>query len=309
MKNKIFVLGSINTDLMISTERMPKKGETIAGFDFQEAVGGKGGNQAATCAKLGACTYLIACVGNDNFGEEAVRALSEFNVNTNFISRSTDSHTGTAIILQSENDNRIILSQGANGTVTKENIEESLAIAAKGDYFLSQFEIPKEVVYFGLKRAKEKDLITVLNPAPASSINEDIYKFIDYLIINQSEAEILTEIFPTDVKSCQRVVEKLSGKGVKNVLITLGAKGCFFYGGKKILKIEGHKIDVIDTTGAGDTFIGAFLAALLKQFDIIEALEFANIAGGLACSKFGAQNGIPTLQQIIEYKKGDVNNE
>ncbi|WP_323616960.1 ribokinase [Erysipelothrix rhusiopathiae] len=308
MSSKIYVLGSINVDLMISANRMPQQGETIAGYDYFEAIGGKGGNQAAACANLGVSTFLIGSVGRDYHGQLALNALNNFGVNTNHVLLSDDEHTGVAMILKTDHDNRIIINQGANANISVPRIHESLQ-GSNQDFFLTQFEVPLYAVYEGLKQAKTLGMTTVVNPAPAVVMNEDFYPLIDYLVVNQSESEILTEIFPHDLEDCKRAATTLFERGVKTVVFTLGGSGSICISKDHVDIIPSYAVEVVDTTGAGDAYIGTFLYGLSKQWNLQKALTYASAAGALACTKQGAQEALPTLETLTDFMNQGGNHE
>lgn len=303
--SKIFVLGSINYDLVISTNRMPKNGETISGFDYFESVGGKGGNQAAASAKLGSSTYLIGSVGRDYHGQTALNTLQEMGVKTDFISVSDDEHTGIAFIVRMEDDNRIIINQGANANISKERLDQSLD-GNKDDLFLTQFEVPLYAVLDGLNKAKTLGMKTVVNPAPALVMDPEFYPLIDYLVVNQSESEILVDVFPENIDDCRRAFKVFSKRGVKHCVFTLGSNGSVFMSKDLELVESSFKVDVVDTTGAGDTFIGAFMHGLSEKWDMAKIMKYANGAGALACTKSGAQEGIPSFEELKNFIEASI---
>ncbi|HEY4536953.1 MAG TPA: ribokinase [Erysipelothrix sp.] len=300
MRDSVYVLGSINFDLMIASDRMPEQGETIAGYDYFEAIGGKGGNQAAACAKLGCDTNLIGSVGNDFHGDLAVKGLESLGVNTKFVKRSQCESTGKAIIIKTDNDNRIIINQGANGDINTDMISAALKNADQ-QFFLTQFEMPLEFIYEGLVIAKEKNMVTVVNPAPAVAVDLKFYNLIDYLIVNQSESEILTGIFPTTINDCKKAASILLERGVKNIVFTLGGKGSIYISKDIILEIKSYPVEVIDTTGAGDAYIGTMMYGLSNGWGIEKTLTFSSAAGALACTKKGAQEALPTYDELVKF--------
>ena len=222
---KVIVLGSLNMDLSINSDYMPKKGETINGYDFLINPGGKGGNQAVAAAKLGADTRMIANVGNDIFGQEILNKLKEYGVCTDDISISKFDSTGVAVIICCDHDNRIILGNGANHTLTFSMVKERLdAIAEEGDIFLTQLENDFQVVDASIRYAKKKGLYTILNPAPARVLEEDLYNYLDLIVVNQSECQLLTGIYPNDDESCIKGLQAFENRGAK-AIITLSAPG------------------------------------------------------------------------------------
>ena len=200
MKN-VYVLGSINMDMVITTPYIPKEGETLMGSNFFLNGGGKGANQAVASAKQNVITYLIGNVGNDVFGKDLYSNLCDYNVDCEFVCKLNNSTTGVAMIIVHNNDNRIILDSGANFCVSNNQIDDALKTAQNGDIFVCQLENNLNAVVYGLKCAKEKNMITIFNPAPAKVLDKDIYNYVDYLILNETECEILSGINPIDVEN------------------------------------------------------------------------------------------------------------
>jgi ribokinase len=281
---KLIVLGSLNMDISIQSDYMPRGGETINGYGFLMNSGGKGGNQAVAAAKLGVDVKMIANVGNDIF-------------------------SGVAMITRCNNDNRIILSNGANHALDFETIKEKLKkIANPGDIFLTQLENDFEVVKESIKFAKELGLYTILNPAPAKDINDDFYKYLDLVIVNQSECELLTGIYPEVEKSYPIALDVFRDKGVK-AIITLGTDGSItnYTGGYEY--ISSRKVEAVDTTAAGDSYIGALCRYLIYEKDFLEGLRFASDVAALTVTKKGAQISIPNFNEVKEYFREDRNYE
>ena len=286
---KIFVVGSLNSDLVIHAPYMPVGGETLMGSDFATNNGGKGANQACACAKLGGEIYMCGCVGNDAFGKGLIDSLSKDGVHTDFIRKVDNIPTGVAVIVITKGENRIILDSGANAHLTEGDIDRMLEIASEGDIFLTQLENPINVIGYGLKRAKEKGLFVVLNPAPAST---DILKYLQYVDLitpNETELEILGG------------KDALSSHGIKTIITTLGSKGyeIFTQGESKIYPCI--KVDVVDTTAAGDTASGGLCAMLSKGETVENAMAFGSKAASIACSRHGAQKSVPTLNEVLNY--------
>ncbi len=282
---KIFIVGSINTDLVISTPYMPKAGETLTGGGFFTAHGGKGANQAVAAARLGGKVFMCGCVGDDDFGASAVEALKKDGVDVSGVREVKGVPTGTAVIIIENGDNRIILEKGANAYLSKEDIDRTLSKASAGDIYLTQLENPIEVIGYGLKKAKEKGLYVVLNPAPA---NVDIVPYIQYCdLITPNETE--TEILGGEKKLLE-IAETL--------LITLGSKG-FKIITKDYEKIYPCiKVRAVDTTAAGDTLCGGLVAKLSACETLENAAKFGSKAASIACTKKGAQTSIPTASQM-----------
>lgn len=291
MKN-VFVLGSLNTDLVIKSPYMPKSGETLTGSDFKINFGGKGANQAVACGKMGAKVYMGGVVGNDVFGKNMLDNLKSFNVNTDNI-RTAQTNTGTAVIIVIEGDNRIILDGGANSRLTIEDTKALLKNANEGDIFIAQLENPIDVVGESLKLAKEKGLFVILNPAPANKNIKKYLPYVDLFIPNESELELFT----TSGSTKDRVKEL----NLPNVLVTLGGKGQYYYSKEKEFTNGTIKIKPVDTTAAGDTFCGALAYKLSIGEEIEKAVNFAGVVASLTCTKEGAQNSIPTIDQVNEF--------
>ena len=296
---KIFVLGSLNMDIVIKTPYMPSKGETILGSGLFYNPGGKGANQAVASSKQGVETYLIGSVGMDANGEELIKKAKSYGVNHYFIKKDLNNLTGVAIIVLTEGDNRIILDGGANQHISHDLIDEALKIAKPDDIFITQLENNIDAVYYGIEKAKEKGLITIFNPAPAKKLDDKIYSLVDYLIINEIECDILSNIKPNSDEDFHLAYKYFNEKGLKNLIITLGEKGSILLG-KETVKMDSIKVKVVDTTAAGDTYVGALASCLAKDMNIKESLEYASCASGLTCTKEGAQQSIPLYNDVIK---------
>ena len=289
MKN-IYVLGSLNMDLCIETPYVPSKGETIVGSNFITNGGGKGANQATAASKLGGNVYMCGAVGNDEFGKTLIANLKNAGANTSFVKTVNDVSTGIAVIILSQGDNRIILDKGANQTVTESDVDEFLKQATEGDIFLTQLENPIEIIGYGLKIAKEKGLVTILNPAPA---NNEIIKYLPYVDIitpNETEMEILGG------------KEKLFNSGITKIVTTLGAKGYEISTLTESKTYPCIKIVPVDTTAAGDTLCGGLAVGLSRGATLEEACAYGSKAASIACTRKGAQMSIPTEEEVKSFK-------
>lgn len=303
---KIYVAGSINMDLVIRTDTFPKEGMTVMGQCFMTNPGGKGANQAVAIAKAQGYVKMIGAVGS-SFGNELLSTLKNYNVDTSKVKQFDNVSSGIAVIVISDNDNRIILDSGSNALVTTKQITEALEDSEPGDYFLTQLEIPVNVVEESIKIASKKRLITILNPAPAQKINEEIFKYLDYFIPNQSECEFYTGIYPKTIDEAIIAGKKLIKKGTKNIIITLGTMGAIFINKETVEFEKAHKVDAIDTTAAGDTFVGTTITNLSKGKTIKEAIRYANLASSITVQRKGAQQAIPTLEEVIAYEEKNHN--
>lgn len=294
---KIFIVGSLNMDLVIKAPYMPENGETLSGDSFMTNPGGKGANQATAVGKLGGNAYMVGCVG-EAFGEELKNTLNGYNVKTDFVNKVQGVSSGIAVIVVVDGDNRIILDAGANAKVDQEIIDKALSSANKGDYLVCQLEIPQESVLYALKKGKEKGMLTVLNPAPAKELLPNILGYCDYFIPNQSEAKFYTGILPEDDASAKACAQKLQETGVENVIITMGTKGSVYIGKEGFIKVNSFKVEAIDTTAAGDTFVGALVTRLSEGASVEQSMTFASKASSITVTRRGAQQSIPFRKEV-----------
>lgn len=287
---KIAVVGSINMDITCKTERFPKAGETIFGADLQYVPGGKGNNQAVAAARLGGDVTMFACVGDDLFGARLIDNLNQNGVNTSHIRKVEGVATGIAIITVAEKDNTIVVVSGANNCVTKQYIESVKDALVQADIILMPNEIPAETIRYVCELAQHSGKTVVFNPAPFSESVMQCIDHVSFLTPNEHEAALL---FPgeTDLSS---LLSKQQGK----LIVTLGSAGAAAWMNGEILRIPARKAAVVDTTGAGDTFNGAFCFALANDYPLEKALRFANVAASLSTEGFGAQGGMPSLDMV-----------
>ncbi|AIF44852.1 ribokinase [Virgibacillus sp. SK37] len=301
---KVVVLGSLNMDLSIETNRMPRNGETIDGKSFFMSPGGKGANQAVAAQKSGATTCMIGSVGNDLFGSQLITSLKQEGVDCTHVTQNDSTSTGIAMIIRNAGDNRIILGSGANYTVDEAYTSQALQkVANKDDIFLTQFESDYDVVLHSLAKAKSQGLFTVFNPAPAKDIPETAYPSIDLLIVNQWESEMLSGIYPKTDKDCEDAIQLFMDKGVSSVIITRGAAGSTYGDKEQVIFVPSFKTNVVDTTAAGDTYIGALVASLATETNMKDSMTYATKAASLAISKQGAQESIPYKNEIDQFKE------
>lgn len=283
----IYVVGSLNADLTIKSPYMPKEGETITGSDFITACGGKGANQAYAAAKLGGKVKMCGAVGKDGFGETLIESLKSVGVDVTHIKTVQGISTGVAVIVVTNGSNRIILDKGANALLTEMDIDEFLKDAKEGDFYLTQLENPIGVIGYGLKKAKEKGLFTILNPAPA---NREIIKWFEYVdLITPNETEL--EIFGGK--------GELFLRGIKKAITTLGEKGYEISDKNGSKTYPCLKVEAIDTTAAGDTLCGGLVVGLSEGKSLEESCRFGSVAASLACTKRGAQQSVPSRQEVI----------
>lgn len=307
-QQSVVVFGSMNMDLSVACERMPRAGETIAGSDFFTAAGGKGANQAVAAARRGVATYMIAAVGADSFGDELTHGLEAAGVDCTHVERLTDIPTGTATILRSGGDNRIVLSAGANAVRTGEDAVRSLdALAAAGavgmgSVFVAQGECDLSATAEALVHAHRLGCFTIFNPAPACQLPAEAWQEVDLVCLNETECEAVTGILPVDDASCTaalRALEQLTAGGT--AVITLGGEGSVALIEDVLMQVPVQDCEVVDTTAAGDTYIGVFAAARAEGETLFECMMQASLAAGLAVTRLGAQPSIPTWDEVIRW--------
>ncbi len=296
--SQIFIVGSINMDLVVSTEIVPSKGMTVSGYGFMTNPGGKGANQAVAAAKSGGDVKMVGCVGNA-FGAELCSTLEGYGVDCRFVERHEDVSSGIAVIILSQGDNRIILDSGANGRVEETLIDRALATAQPGDYLIVQLEIPVESVAYALKEAKAKGMVTVLNPAPAKVLPEGTFGYVDYFVPNQTETEFYTGILPLSLQQADAVCGKFREMGIKNTIITMGSLGAYFHLEQKAFFSSSFPVEAVDTTAAGDTFVGTFVTRIARGDAPELAARYANKASSLTVMRSGAQQSIPYENEVI----------
>ena len=309
---KVFVFGSVNMDMVFNLKRLPKPGETIKSDDFFMNPGGKGANQAVSCALFGASTYMLGTVGNDDLALTAKKSLEDYGVNLNYLDSTNRNHTGVAGIFLEDGENRIVTYSGANSYHNQERISQILEnVGLESDYLLSQLEVPLEHIEESFKAAKKKGIITVLNAAPVQELPNSILSLVDILVVNETEAEALTGIYPHNLDDVHLTCDKLLRKGVGAVLMTLGSKGSYYLSKKEKIITEAFKVDVKDTTAAGDTFIGSFIASLVSGNRLKESLVIASAAAAIAIQRLGALSSIPNKDEIYDFlmKRGIINEE
>ena len=287
MKN-IYIAGSINTDLVITTPYMPKAGETLTGSGFFVARGGKGANQAVAAARLGGKVVMCGCVGDDDFGKSAVKGFTEVGIDVSHVRVVSGSPSGIAVIIIENGDNRIILDKGANAELSEKNIDEALSDAEEGDIYLTQLETPVKVIGYGLKKAKEKGMYVILNPAPANKDVVPYLKYCDLITPNETETEIMGG-------------REFLLSQVPTLLVTLGGKGFEIIDKNGTKRYDCLKIKPVDTTAAGDTLCGGLAAMLSKGKTLEESAIFGSKAASIACTRKGAQPSIPTLTEVENY--------
>ncbi|APU72033.1 ribokinase [Companilactobacillus crustorum] len=298
---KIVVLGSINVDTILNIDCLPLPGETMAMHDRSTAGGGKGANQAIAAVRAGADTSFISKIGKDHAADFMLDTFKDDGLKIDHVTEDEKAGTGKAyILLDAKGQNSILIYGGANQTITVEDIRKAKATIAEADCLITEFETPLEASIEAFKIAKENGVLTILNPAPAKqNIPAELLKLTDIIVPNETEAEAITGIKVDDRQSMENVSNKLHTMGIKNVIITVGASGSFYSQGERNGFVNAYKVNTVDTTAAGDTFIG-YLAAKLDSdlSNIEEAMKFASKASSITVQTQGAQNSIPHVRDV-----------
>ncbi|WP_175940318.1 ribokinase [Caballeronia sp. BCC1704] len=301
-RGRVVVVGSLNMDLVARAPRLPKPGETLAGSAFVQAPGGKGANQAVAAARLGAQVAMIGCVGGDANGATLRAGLEAEGIDCAALATSAHAPTGVALIIVDDaSQNAIVIVAGSNAQVTPAVIDEQEALLARADVIVCQLETPPETVRAALAAGRRLGRTTILNPAPAAStLPADWFALIDYLIPNELEAATLSGIAIATPDDARRAARMLKEKGARNVIITLGAQGVFALLGDDSdgQHLPSPKVEAVDTTAAGDTFIGGFAAELARGSAVADAIAFGQRAAALAVTREGAQPSIPRRSEI-----------
>lgn len=301
MRNKIIVIGSSNTDMVIKAERLPQPGETVLGGNFLMNQGGKGTNQAIAAARLGGNTLFVCNVGNDQFGHDAKKMFQKEGINTNYVNETSDQHSGVALInVNLEGENTIVVAPGANGTLSVDDIKKAENEIKNASIVLMQLETPVDALVYAAKIAKENGVKVILNPAPAprKALPDELLKNVDILIPNVTEAETIAKMKINDDSSMNETMHKIISKGVSIVIITMGAKGALAYENGNLFHVPAYKVKAVDTTAAGDTFCGALCVALDKGKELKDAILFANKASSISVTRMGAQVSIPYANEV-----------
>lgn len=299
--NKIIVIGSSNTDMVVRSERLPRPGESVIGGGFMMAGGGKGANQAVAVARMGHRVIFTAALGRDMFGDAAVSSYQRFGIDTSYIVRK-DAPSGVALIMvDSAGQNSISVALGANNSLSTEDIRGVLEQVEKDDIVLLQLEVPMATVDAAVDIAAAKGARVVLNPAPAAMVSEQTLSKLYLITPNQTEAQTLTGIEVKDEATASLAAQVLCSRGVGRVVITMGSLGAYLYEEGRGEMIEARKVAAVDTTAAGDVYNGALCAALAEGKSLREALTFATKASAISVTRVGAQPSVPTREEVDNF--------
>ena len=300
----ICVFGIFVADICFFADSIPVAGQTILGDKYLIGPGGKGSNQAIAAARAGGEVSFISKVGKDNYADLAISLYKDSGINYDGLEIEENESTGSAGILinRKTGENAINVVPGAAGTIGKNLIDKNLSIIKNSKIFLTQLETPKDVTLYALKEAKSQNCITILNPAPSSEIPDDYFQFFDFFTPNETEASFYFNKPVKNEDDCKVAGNFFLEKGVKNILITLGEKGCYFKNSNEEFLMPASKLNkpVVDTTGAGDAFNGALSVALSQNKTYKQSIEFANLVAGISVTREGAANSMPTKKEIEE---------
>ena len=296
---KIIVIGSSNVDMVVRTSHLPAPGETILGGEFFMNQGGKGANQAVAIKRLGGNLIFMAKLGNDVLGRQSVGYFKKEGIDTRYIAFDEDSASGVALISVDDHaENSIVVASGANMLLNEQDVDKMLEEMCEGDILLMQLEIPLQTVEYAARKACGKGVKVVLNPAPARSLPKEVFRHLYMVAPNRIEAEMLTGIKIANDADVEKVAEEICAMGVKNVIITLGSKGCLIREEGVSYRIDAFKVEPVDTTAAGDTFNGALCVGLSEGMDLKQAAVMASKASSIAVTRMGAQSSIPYREEL-----------
>ncbi|MDR3286386.1 MAG: ribokinase [Prevotellaceae bacterium] len=298
-KQKILVVGSSNTDMVIKTQHLPRPGETVIGGTFFMNPGGKGANQAVTVARLGGQVTFICKTGSDIFGHQAHQQFEEEGIDTSYVLSDSKNPSGVALITVDANaENCIVVASGANANLLREDVAKAREAIEEADIVLMQLEIPMETVEYVAKMANSKNKKVILNPAPAQFLSAELISNLYIITPNETESEMISGITITDDKSAFEAAKKIADMGVDNVIITMGDRGALVYNKETNEIVDAYKVKAIDTTAAGDVFNGALAVALAENRTIVDAVRFACKTAAISVTREGAQSSVPYRNEV-----------
>ena len=298
-KQKILVVGSSNTDMVVQTRHLPRPGETVLGGTFLMNPGGKGANQAVAAVRLGGDTTFICKTGNDMFGRQALQQFRDEGIDTEFMLADDHNASGVALIVVDDAaENTIVVASGANAYLTADDLRRADEAIRRSDIVLMQLETPIPTIEYVAAEAKRLGKRVVLNPAPACALPPELLDGLFLITPNETEAELLAGIPVTDPDSARRAADKLLSLGIANVVVTLGSKGALVHNASQSVIVPAHKVKAVDTTAAGDVFNGALVVALAEGRSLVEAAEFAARAAAISVTRIGAQASAPYRKEL-----------
>jgi ribokinase len=301
MTPHITVVGSLNMDLVVRAPRIPRTGETIIGGDFRQVPGGKGANQAVAAARLGARVSMVGRVGRDGFGQTLLENLAADGIDQTFVIQDPEAATGVAlIVVEDAGQNSIVVASGANARLSPDDVEAAEVALARADVLLLQLESPLETVSRAAEMAHAHGVAVVLNPAPARPLPASLLSLVDVLVPNESETALLSDRPVADRAQAEAAAAALLELGVGTVILTLGERGALLAGTDGVRQVPAFEVAPVDTTAAGDAFVGGFAVALAEGRAMAEAARWGNAAGALATTKPGAQPSLPTRRAVAE---------
>jgi len=299
---RIVVVGSSNTDMVVKTEKIPSRGETVTGGQFVMAAGGKGANQAVAAARLGAEVTFVARTGADMFGDQAVENYRKEGIVTDLILRDPQNHTGVALILvDAQGENLIAVASGANHALSPSDVEQAAERIRGADVVMLQLEIPLDTVRRAVELAAEAGVPVILDPAPAAPLDDALLARVTYLTPNESEAEGLTGIRVDDEDSARAAARQLRDRGARHVIVTMGTKGALIAGPNQTTMVPCHRVEAKDSTAAGDAFNGGLAAALAAGASLDDAVRQASLVAALSVTRMGAQPSLPTRAELNRF--------
>lgn len=297
----IVEVGSLNMDLVVQMPEIPKLGETLLGGFFKMIPGGKGANQAVSAARLGAKVFMIGCVGNDVFGEKLRTGLVNEGIDISNVYIHSEESTGVALIqVDSQGQNTISVASGANFCLTSIDVEKAMKSIGHFDALVMPLETPIDTIRMAARLASQNGAIVILNPAPAQAIDAELLGMIDILVPNEHEIGLLNGRSQTNDLEVFQEAKMLFSQGLKHLIVTLGSRGSVYFDGttKESVLIPTYKVKAIDTTSAGDCFIGALAVGLCEGKSMVSAVEFATAASAISVTRIGAQTSLPSRSEV-----------
>ncbi|MDX1413990.1 MAG: ribokinase [Candidatus Promineifilaceae bacterium] len=299
MANRVVVVGSINMDLVTRTDKIPEPGETVLGGDLTTFPGGKGANQAVAAARMGAKVAMIGHVGNDLFAEQLQAGLAADNIDHRFVTNKSVASGVALIVVDASGQNSIVVAPGANSRLSPADVESAITVIKSGDVMLLQLEVPLESILRAAQLAKDNGVLVILNPAPVQTLSPELLALVDVLIPNESEAAVLSGMTVGDEEGLKSAAREIHALGVGTIVFTLGERGAFLSDGDLFSYFPAYPIEqVVDTTAAGDSFVGGFAVALAEGKSLETAILWGCAAGALAVMRTGAQPSIPTRAEV-----------